>query len=308
MAMHESDVILAIGARFDDRVTNSDVSKFCPDATILHVDIDPASISKTVTAHVPIVGPVAPVLKEMLEQVEASKIKQDKEALAAWWKKIDHWRERQCLAVAPGEGGIIKPQQVVEALYKATNGQAYITSDVGQHQMFAAQYYHFDLPRRWINSGGLGTMGFGLPAAMGVQLAFPDAVVACVTGEGSIQMNIQELATCKQCALPIKIVNLNNKALGMVKQWQDMQYGGRHSASTYADSLPDFVALAEAYGHKGVRIDKLSELDAKMAEAFAMKDDLVFIDVSVDPDEHVYPMAIRGGYMSEMFLSKTERT
>jgi len=308
MAMHESDVILAIGARFDDRVTNSDVSKFCPDATILHVDIDPASISKTVTAHVPIVGPVAPVLKEMLEQVEASKIKQDKEALAAWWKKIDHWRERQCLAVAPGEGGIIKPQQVVEALYKATNGQAYITSDVGQHQMFAAQYYHFDLPRRWINSGGLGTMGFGLPAAMGVQLAFPDAVVACVTGEGSIQMNIQELATCKQCALPIKIVNLNNKALGMVKQWQDMQYGGRHSASTYADSLPDFVALAEAYGHKGVRIDKLNELDAKMAEAFAMKDDLVFIDVSVDPDEHVYPMAIRGGYMSEMFLSKTERT
>jgi len=308
MAMHESDVILAIGARFDDRVTNSDVSKFCPDATILHVDIDPASISKTVTAHVPIVGPVAPVLKEMLEQVEASKIKQDKEALAAWWKKIDHWRERQCLAIAPGEGGIIKPQQVVEALYKATNGQAYITSDVGQHQMFAAQYYHFDLPRRWINSGGLGTMGFGLPAAMGVQLAFPDAVVACVTGEGSIQMNIQELATCKQCALPIKIVNLNNKALGMVKQWQDMQYGGRHSASTYADSLPDFVALAEAYGHKGVRIDKLNELDAKMAEAFAMKDDLVFIDVSVDPDEHVYPMAIRGGYMSEMFLSKTERT
>jgi acetolactate synthase-1/2/3 large subunit len=308
MAMHESDVILAIGARFDDRVTNSDVSKFCPDATILHVDIDPASISKTVTAHVPIVGPVAPVLKEMLEQVEASKIKQDKEALAAWWKKIDHWRERQCLAIAPGEGGIIKPQQVVEALYKATNGQAYITSDVGQHQMFAAQYYHFDLPRRWINSGGLGTMGFGLPAAMGVQLAFPDAVVACVTGEGSIQMNIQELATCKQCALPIKIVNLNNKALGMVKQWQDMQYGGRHSASTYADSLPDFVALAEAYGHKGVRIDKLSELDAKMAEAFAMKDDLVFIDVSVDPEEHVYPMAIRGGYMSEMFLSKTERT
>ena len=308
MAMHESDVILAIGARFDDRVTNSDVSKFCPNATILHVDIDPASISKTVTAHVPIVGPVAPVLKEMLEQVEASKIKQDKEALAAWWKKIDHWRERQCLAIAPGEGGIIKPQQVVEALYKATNGQAYITSDVGQHQMFAAQYYHFDLPRRWINSGGLGTMGFGLPAAMGVQLAFPDAVVACVTGEGSIQMNIQELATCKQCALPIKIVNLNNKALGMVKQWQDMQYGGRHSASTYADSLPDFVALAEAYGHKGVRIDKLSELDAKMAEAFAMKDDLVFIDVSVDPEEHVYPMAIRGGYMSEMFLSKTERT
>jgi len=308
MSMHEADVILAIGARFDDRVTNSDVSKFCPNATILHVDIDPASISKTVTAHVPIVGPVEPVLKEMVEQVSAAKQKVDAEALAAWWAQIDKWRERQCLAVENAGGGIIKPQQVIQALYRATNGDAYITSDVGQHQMFAAQYYHFDLPRRWINSGGLGTMGFGLPSAMGVQLAFPDAIVACVTGEGSIQMNIQELATCKQCALPIKIVNLNNKALGMVKQWQDMQYGGRHSASTYADSLPDFIALSEAYGHAGVRIDKLSELDAKMAEAFAMKDKLVFIDVSVDPEEHVYPMAIRGGYMSEMFLSKTERT
>ena len=308
MSMHEADVILAIGARFDDRVTNSDVSKFCPNATILHVDIDPASISKTVTAHVPIVGPVEPVLKEMVEQVSAAKQKVDAEALAAWWAQIDKWRERQCLAVENAGGGIIKPQQVIQALYRATNGDAYITSDVGQHQMFAAQHYHFDLPRRWINSGGLGTMGFGLPSAMGVQLAFPDAIVACVTGEGSIQMNIQELATCKQCALPIKIVNLNNKALGMVKQWQDMQYGGRHSASTYADSLPDFIALSEAYGHAGMRIDKLSELDAKMAEAFAMKDKLVFIDVSVDPEEHVYPMAIRGGYMSEMFLSKTERT
>jgi len=203
---------------------------------------------------------------------------------------------------------MIKPQQVIQALYKVTNGEAYVTSDVGQHQMFAAQYYHFDLPRRWINSGGLGTMGFGLPAAMGVQLAFPDAIVACVTGEGSIQMNIQELATCKQCALPIKIVNLNNEALGMVKQWQDMQYSGRYSQSTYADSLPDFVALAEAYGHVGVRIEKMSELESKMKEAFAMKDKLVFIDVAVDPNEHVYPMAIRNGAMSEMFLSKTERT
>ena len=308
MAMHEADVILAIGARFDDRVTNSDVSKFCPDATILHVDIDPASISKTVTAHVPIVGPVEPVLKEMIELVGSSKLKIDADALDAWWKKISHWRERECLAVESAEGDVIKPQQAIQALYKATNGDAYITSDVGQHQMFAAQYYHFDLPRRWINSGGLGTMGFGLPSAMGVQLAFPEAIVACVTGEGSIQMNIQELATCKQCALPIKIVNLNNKALGMVKQWQDMQYGGRHSQSTYADSLPDFIALAESYGHVGVRIDKLSELDEKMAEAMAMKDKLVFIDIAVDPNEHVYPMAIRGGYMSEMFLSKTERT
>ena len=308
MAMHESDVILAIGARFDDRVTNSDVSKFCPDATILHIDIDPASISKTVTAHVPIVGPVEPVLKEMIDQVKASNQKVDKEALDTWWQKIDHWRERQCLAVTPAEGDIIKPQEAVQALYEATNGQAYITSDVGQHQMFAAQYYHFDLPRRWINSGGLGTMGFGLPAAMGVQLAFPDATVACVTGEGSIQMNIQELATCKQCALPIKIVNLNNEALGMVKQWQDMQYGGRHSASTYADSLPDFVALAESYGHTGIRIEKRSELQEKMNVAMAMKDKLVFIDVAVDQNEHVYPMAIKGGAMSEMFLSKTERT
>jgi acetolactate synthase I/II/III large subunit len=308
MAMHEADVILAVGARFDDRVTNSDVSKFCPDATILHIDIDPAAISKTVTAHVPIVGPVVPVLKEMLELVEGSKLKPDKEAMQAWWERIDHWRQRECLAVASAADDVIKPQQAVQALYKATKGEAYVCSDVGQHQMFAAQYYHFDKPRRWINSGGLGTMGFGLPAAMGVQLAFPDAIVACVTGEGSIQMNIQELATCKQFALPVKIVNLNNKSLGMVKQWQDMQYGGRHSHSTYADSLPDFIKLAESYGHVGIRIDKLSELDAKMQEAFAMKDKLVFIDIAVDPEEHVYPMAIRGGAMSEMFLSKTERT
>ncbi|MGV3591471.1 MAG: acetolactate synthase 3 large subunit [Gammaproteobacteria bacterium] len=308
MAMHESDVILAIGARFDDRVTNSDVNKFCPDATILHIDIDPSSISKTVTAHVPIVGPVAAVLKEMLELVEASKAKIDRDALKAWWEQIDHWRKRDSLGVKPHPNGIIKPQQVIQALYEVTKGDAYVTSDVGQHQMFAAQHYKFDKPRRWINSGGLGTMGFGLPAAMGVQLAFPNATVACVTGEGSIQMNIQELATCKQCALPIRIVNMNNQSLGMVRQWQDMQYGGRHSHSTYADSLPDFIKLAEAYGHVGIKIEKLSELKEKMAQAFAMKDKLVFIDVYVDPEEHVYPMAIRGGAMSEMFLSKTERT
>ncbi len=308
MTMHESDVILAVGARFDDRVTNSDVKKFCPNAIILHVDIDPAAISKTVTAHVPIVGPVAPVLKEMLELVEAGKAKIDTAALKHWWDKINHWRTRESLKVVPGAHEVIKPQQVIQALYEVTNGDAYITSDVGQHQMFAAQYYHFDKPRRWINSGGLGTMGFGLPAAMGVQLAFPAATVACVTGEGSIQMNIQELATCKQCALPVKIVNLNNKALGMVKQWQDMQYGGRHSHSTYADSLPDFVKLAEAYGHVGIKIEKLSELKSKLQQAFAMKDKLVFIDIAVDPEEHVYPMAIRGGAMNEMYLSKTERT
>lgn len=308
MSMHEADVILAVGARFDDRVTNSDVSKFCPDATILHIDVDPASISKTVTAHVPIVGPVQSVLAEMIELVKQSNIEVDQEALKSWWERIDHWRERDSLAIQHDGSEVIKPQHVIQALYKATGGDAYVTSDVGQHQMFAAQYYAFDKPRRWINSGGLGTMGFGFPAAMGVQLAFPEAIVACVTGEGSIQMNIQEMATCMQCALPIKIVNVNNKALGMVKQWQDMQYGGRHSHSTYADSLPDFVKLAEAYGHTGMTIDKLSELDSKMAQAFAMKDKLVFIDVAVDPEEHVYPMAIAGGAMSEMFLSKTERT
>jgi acetolactate synthase I/II/III large subunit len=308
MAMHESDVILAVGARFDDRVTNSDIRKFCPDATILHIDIDPASISKTVTAHVPIVGPVATVLKEMLELVDVGKARINKDALASWWGQIEVWRKRDSLGVKPAENDVIRPQHAIQALYKVTGGQAYVTSDVGQHQMFAAQYYHFDFPRRWINSGGLGTMGFGLPAAMGVQLAFPDAVVACVTGEGSIQMNIQELATCKQCALPIKIVNLNNESLGMVRQWQDMQYGGRHSHSTYADSLPDFIKLAESYGHVGVRIEKFSELEEKLAQAFALKDKLVFIDIAVDPKEHVYPMAIRGGAMSEMYLSKTERT
>jgi acetolactate synthase-1/2/3 large subunit len=308
MAMNEADVILAVGARFDDRVTNSDVRKFCPDATILHIDIDPASISKTVTAHVPIVGPVAAVLKEMLDLVDAAKNPIDKQALKSWWEQIAGWRKRDCLAVTPAENDVIKPQQVIQALYEVTNGDAYVTSDVGQHQMFAAQYYHFDKPRRWINSGGLGTMGFGLPAAMGVQLAFPQATVACVTGEGSIQMNIQELATCKQCALPIKIINVNNESLGMVRQWQDMQYGGRHSSSTYADSLPDFVKLAEAYGHVGIRIEKLSELKEKMQYAFSLKDKLVFLDIAVDQNEHVYPMAIRGGAMSEMYLSKTERT
>ena len=308
MTMHEADVILAIGARFDDRVTNSNVRKFCPDATILHVDIDPASISKTITAHVPIVGPVVPVLKEMLELVDASKLKVDADALKAWWERINHWRQRDSLKVTDSDNDVIKPQRAIQALYEVTNGDAYVTSEVGQHQMFAAQYYHFDKPRRWINSGGLGTMGFGLPAAMGVQMAFPEATVACVTGEGSIQMNIQELATCKQFALPVKIVNLNNESLGMVKQWQDMQYGGRYSHSTYADSLPDFVKLAEAYGHVGFRIEKLSELKAKLQEAFAIKDRLVFIDIAVDRDEHVYPMAIRGGAMNEMYLSKTERT
>lgn len=307
MAMHFSDVVLGIGARFDDRVTNA-VSKFCPGAKILHVDIDPASISKTVAADVPIVGSVTSVLEDMIDLIKQSDTHVDRKSLDLWWQQIEGWRAKECLKVTPAGNDVIKPQQVVQAVYRATNGEAYVSSDVGQHQMFAAQYYHFDKPRRWINSGGLGTMGFGFPAAMGAQFAFPDAISVCITGEGSIQMCIQELATCLQYGLPIKIVCLNNQALGMVKQWQDMQYGGRYSHSTYAESLPDFVKLVEAYGHVGVRIEKLSELDQKMAEAFALKDRLVFIDVAVDPSEHVYPMAIKGGSMKDMYLSKTERT
>jgi len=315
MAMHHSDVILAVGARFDDRITNT-VSKFCPDATIIHIDVDPTSISKTVSADVPIVGPAAGVLDELLGHCSDELAKGDcaysSEAIDRWWSQIDAWREAHGLWHAPryeSKGDIILPQQVIETLYRVTNGDAYITSDVGQHQMFAAQYYKFDEPRRWINSGGLGTMGFGLPAAMGVKMADRDAVVACVTGEGSIQMNIQELSTCTHYNLPVKIININNQALGMVKQWQDMQYAGRHSESTYSDSLPDFVKLAEAYGHVGMRVDKLSELEAKMEECFALKDRLVFMDISVDPEEHVYPMLIApNGSMRDMLLSKTERS
>lgn len=308
MAMHYCDVLLAIGVRFDDRVTNSDVTKFCPDATILHVDIDPASISKTVAADVPIVGSVKPVLEEMLAQVKASKQKVDEKSLAVWWDQIAEWRKKDSLKVTASADGVIKPQEVIKAVHEITKGDAYVSSDVGQHQMFAAQYYGFDKPRRWINSGGLGTMGFGFPAAMGIQFAFPDAVSICITGEGSFQMNLQELATCMQYQLPIKIICLNNRALGMVKQWQDMQYGGRHSHSTYAESLPDFIKLAESYGHVGIRIENKDELHAKLSEAFALKDKLVFVDVLVDPEEHVYPMAIKGGAMKDMILSKSERT
>ena len=308
MAMHYCDVLLGIGVRFDDRVTNSDISKFCPDATVLHVDIDPASISKTVNADVPIVGSVTSVLEEMLAEIGNSKSGVDKQVLEVWWKQIDQWRQKDSLAISSAEDGSIKPQQVVQAVYEITKGDAFVSSDVGQHQMFAAQYYRFDKPRRWINSGGLGTMGFGFPAAMGVQFAHPDAVSVCITGEGSFQMNLQEFATCMQYQLPIKIICLNNQALGMVKQWQDMQYGGRPSHSTYAESLPDFTKLAEAYGHVGIKITKLSELQSKLEEAFAHKDKLVFVDVMVDPDEHVYPMAIKGGAMKDMILSKSERT
>ncbi|MDA8602498.1 acetolactate synthase 3 large subunit [Gammaproteobacteria bacterium] len=308
MAMHYCDVLLGIGVRFDDRVTNSDTSKFCPDATILHVDIDPASISKTVAADVPIVGSVTAVLEEMIDCLEQAQQACDAEALETWWQQIAKWREKDSLGVTPHTDGVIKPQQVVQAVHRITKGDAYISTDVGQHQMFAAQYYGFDKPRRWINSGGLGTMGFGFPAAMGVQLAFPDAISVCITGEGSFQMNLQEFATCMQYNLPVKIICLNNQSLGMVRQWQDMQYGGRYSHSTYAESLPDFVKLAEAYGHVGIRVENLSKLDSKLEEAFALKDRLVFVDVMVDPEEHVYPMAIKGGAMKDMILSKTERT
>ncbi|MDZ4297798.1 MAG: acetolactate synthase 3 large subunit [Moraxellaceae bacterium] len=307
MTMHHSDVILAVGARFDDRVTNS-VKKFCPNAKIIHIDIDPAAISKTVIVDIPIVGSVESVLTEMLALVKASDAaKPDADALKIWWDQINQWRTRHGLrydAPAPGQ---MKPQQVVEMLYKVTNGEAYVTSDVGQHQMFAALYYKYDRPRQWINSGGLGTMGFGLPAAMGVKFAYPDAQVVCVTGEASIQMNIQELSTCLQYGLPVKIVNINNQSLGMVKQWQDMQYEGRHSNS-YMGSLPDFVKLAEAYGHVGMKITDPAQLESKMREAMAMTDKLVFLDIYVDPSEHVYPMQIKDGSMRDMLLSKTERT
>ncbi len=306
MAMHHADFILAVGARFDDRVTNA-TDKFCPGARIAHVDIDPANIAKTIKVDVPIVGPVDSVLSDMLTLVKESEKKIDGEALADWWKRIEDWRAYHGGRYEPSTQDSIKPQHVIETLYKVTKGDAYVTSDVGQHQMYAAQYYKFDKPNRWINSGGLGTMGFGLPAAMGIKLHFPDEEVVCVTGEGSIQMNIQELSTCNQYDLPVKVLLLNNQALGMVKQWQDMNYESRHSHS-YMESLPDFEKLVESYGHVGVTIKHLDELESKMEEAFAMKDRLVFINVYVDPAEHVYPMQIARGSINDMWLSKTERT
>lgn len=309
-AMHHADVILAVGARFDDRVTNTP-GKFCPSAKIIHIDIDPASISKTVAADIPIVGAVDSVLSEMLELVKASDERPDTKALADWWTQIEAWRDRYSIQKNPNYSneGMIKPQEVLRALYHVTRGDAFITSDVGQHQMFSAQYYLFDKPRRWINSGGLGTMGFGLPAAMGVQLAHRDAMVACVTGEGSIQMCIQELSTCTQYHLPIKIICVNNQALGMVKQWQDMQYDSRYSESLYEDSLPDFIKLVESYGHVGMKVTKREELIPRLEECFAMKDRCVFMDIYVDPSEHVYPMQVApNGSMRDMWLSKTERT
>ncbi len=305
-AMHNSDLVLAVGARFDDRVTNG-TDKFCPGARIIHVDIDPANIAKTVKVDVPIVGPVESVLNDMLAILGEAAAKPDQAALASWWERIDAWRKRHGGRYEPSTEDSIKPQHVVESLYRVTKGDAYITSDVGQHQMFAAQYYKFNKPNRWINSGGLGTMGFGLPAAMGIKLNFPDEEVVCITGEGSIQMNIQELSTCKQYDLPLKVLVLNNQALGMVKQWQDMNYESRHSHS-YMESLPDFTKLVESYGHVGLTVNKLSELDDTLEKAFAMKDRLVFINVYVDPKEHVYPMQIARGAMNDMWLNKTERT
>jgi acetolactate synthase-1/2/3 large subunit len=307
MVMHNSDVIFGVGVRFDDRTTNN-LAKYCPNATVLHIDIDPTSISKTVGADVPIVGDARRVLQQMLELLAQEEIQQSCDDIRDWWQQIEHWRARQCLEF-DRESGKIKPQAVIETIYKLTNGEAYVTSDVGQHQMFAALYYTFDQPRRWINSGGLGTMGFGLPAALGVKLALPDETVVCVTGDGSIQMNIQELSTALQYGLPVLVLNLNNRYLGMVKQWQDMIYSGRHSQS-YMESLPDFVRLAEAYGHVGISITLPEELESKLTQALetVKNQRLVFVDVTVDGTEHVYPMQIRGGGMDEMWLSKTERT
>ncbi|UVK76797.1 MAG: acetolactate synthase/acetohydroxybutanoate synthase, catalytic subunit [Sodalis sp. Fle] len=305
MAMHHADVIFAIGVRFDDRTTNN-LAKYCPNATVLHVDIDPTSISKTVPADIPIVGDARQVLSRMLERLAQGEITLPFDALRAWWQDIDRWRARQCLKYDIS-GDKIKPQAVIETLHRLTYGKAYVTSDVGQHQMFTALYYPFDEPRRWINSGGLGTMGFGLPAALGVKMAFPQETVICITGDGSIQMNIQELSTALQYDLPVVVVNLNNRYLGMVKQWQDMIYSGRHSQS-YMASLPDFVKLAEAYGHIGIAIERPGELENKLADALAVKNRLVFVDVMVDGSEHAYPMQICGGGMNDMWLSKTERT
>ena len=311
MAMHNADLIIAIGARFDDRITN-DPEKFSLGAKKIHIDVDPASVSKIIHADIPIVGSAKECLSMLINELKGRDLKINKDEIANWNNQISEWRDEHGLNHSMlelgAQNGKILPQQVVQSLYKETEGQAFITSDVGQHQMFAAQYYHYDKPRQWINSGGLGTMGFGLPSAMGVQLAYPDATVACVTGEGSIQMCIQELSTCLQYGLPIKIINLNNAALGMVRQWQDMQYGGRHSSSTYENSLPDFKALAESYGHIGIKVSKFEDLESAMQECIGLKDKLVFLDVDVDPNEHVYPMLEAGHSMDYMRLGKDKKT
>lgn len=300
MGMHHCDVLIAIGARFDDRVTGA-LEKFCPKARIIHVDIDPSSISKNVKVDVPIVGSVPNVLRSMMNALEEEGIKPDQEAIATWWQQINKWRSIESLKY-DYSNDIIKPQFVVEKLYEVTEGQAIITSDVGQHQMWVAQYYHFDRPRQWINSGGLGTMGFGLPAAMGAKLAFPDQDVACVTGEGSIQMMLQELSTMLQYHTPVKVVNLNNRYLGMVRQWQEFFYEKRYSMS-YMEALPDFVKLAEAYGHMGMQIERPADVEGALREAFATKDRTVFLDFITDPEENVFPMIPAGGGQNEILLA-----
>jgi acetolactate synthase I/II/III large subunit len=304
MAMQTSDVLLAVGARFDDRVIGNPAHFAAgnPTRKIVHIDVDPSSISKRVRVDIPIVGGVKEVLTELLAQIKATSQRPDPAALAAWWAEITAWRAKDCLKYNR-KSDLIKPQYVIERLYEITRGDAYVTSDVGQHQMWAAQFYRFDKPRRWINSGGLGTMGVGLPYAMGVKLAFPDAEVACVTGEASIQMCIQELSTCKQYHLPVKIVNLNNRYMGMVRQWQEFFHGNRY-AESYMDALPDFVKLAEAYGHVGMRIENPADVEPALREAFAMKDRLVFMDFITDQTENVFPMVPGGKGMSEMILSE----
>ena len=309
MAMHESDLIFALGSRFDDRTTNNP-QKYSLNAKKIHLDCDYGSIEKIINVDVSLNGDAKKILNQILKKIDPKNI--DKTSIELWNKEIQNWREthglNHDLLDKKFHQKQILPQQVIQSLYKSTNGKAFITSDVGQHQMFAAQYYKFDEPRKWINSGGLGTMGFGLPSAMGVKFAYPDEDVVCVTGEGSIQMCIQELSTCMQYGLPVKIINLNNRALGMVKQWQDMQYGGRYSSILYEDSLPDFVKLAESYGHVGMKVEDINELEERMDECISMKDKLVFMDVYVDPEEHVYPMLEAGGNMSEMRVSKTKKT
>ena len=312
MAMHNADLILAIGARFDDRITNTP-EKFAPKAKIVHFDVDHSSVSKIIEADIAVFGQVKnslqlinSIIKERLDEL-------DKDKFDNWHKQIAEWKKLHGLNhqmyKEESDANPILPQAAVQHIYHASHGKAFVTSDVGQHQMFAAQYYHFDEPRKWINSGGLGTMGFGLPSAMGVKLAYPDEEVICITGEGSIQMCIQELSTCSQYKLPIKIFNINNLALGMVKQWQDMNYEGRHSSISYEDSLPDFKSLVESYGHIGIKITKNSELKAGIEKAFAIKDKLVFVDIYVDPNEHVYPMLVApNGSLKDMWLSKGSKT
>ena len=297
MAMHDCDVLLAVGARFDDRVTG-DLEQFCPNAKIIHIDIDPSSISKNVHVDIPINGDVKQVLVELSNAITASKREPDAKALKSWWKQIKEWSSKDCFRY-DRNSALIKPQFVLEKLYEVTGGDAFITSDVGQHQMFTAQFYKFNEPRRWINSGGLGTMGFGLPAAIGTQLGNPDATVACVTGEASIQMCIQELATAFQYSTPIKVINLNNRYMGMVRQWQEFFYESRYSHS-YVEALPDFVKLVEAYGHVGMRIEKPEDVEGALKEAFAMKDRLVFMDFITDQKENVYPMIAAGKGHHEM--------